>query len=293
MTLDTITLANLRDRRSPGGSVLGRMLRDLPAVIGALLLLVALGVALLGPLFAPYGYDEYVASPFAPPSAELLFGADDKGRDVLSRVLYGGWTVVWMSVTAAAMGTVIGAAIGLAAGYTRGWFDELLMRTTDVALAIPTIVFVLLVVSVFGRDPWLLVILIGISHAPQVARVIRGATLDVREREFVEAARALRSGPLQTIALQIAPNVSVTILVEFGLRIVWSIAALASLSVLGQGLMSPTADWGLMINENRPALSYQPWGVIVPLVMIIVFALGANLVTEGVGRALTRSGVSS
>lgn len=290
MTTSTVAIATRPAKARASRHPFKRALRDPLTVLGLVLMLFTLAVAFFGPHFAPHAQDTYIGTPFAPPSAEALLGTDFAGQDIFSRVLLGGQTVVWMSLAAATLGLILGAAIGTLAAYFRGWFDELLMRTSDVMLSLPTIVFVLLFIAMFGRNLWLLVLIIGISHAPQVARVVRGATLEVSKREFVEYAQTLGSPPPLVMLTQVIPNVMGTLMVEYGLRIVWSIAALASLSVLGQGVAAPTADWGLMINENRGALTYQPLGVLAPLVMIAIFALAANLLAEGVARAFNVSG---
>lgn len=264
-------------------------LRNGRSIVGVVMVGFVVIVAVFGRLFAPYPVDKFVAPPFTPPSSAFPLGTDINGNDVLSQVLVGGWTVVWMSVVAATLGTVIGTLLGMLAGYLRGWVDEMVMRTADVWLAFPTLVFVLLFVTVVGREPLFLALLVGLPHIPQVARVIRGAALDVGTREYVESAKALGSGALRTNLVQILPNILPTLLVEYGLRIVWAVAALASLNVLGLGLTAPTADWGLMINENRPALAVQPLAVLTPLAFIAIFAVGVNLILEGIGRSLNVS----
>ncbi|WP_040167390.1 ABC transporter permease [Microbacterium gorillae] len=280
----TTALRSLRAERST--SRVRTALRDRRSIIGLVLIGITLLIALIGPLLAPHPVDAYIAAPFAPPGDGYPLGTDAMGQDVLSRVLSGGRTVVWMSVISATIGTVVGALVGMLAGYRGGWADEVLMRLCDVFLALPMMVFVLLVVAVFGRAPWLLVALIAFSHVPSAARVIRGATLDVSTREYVESAQALGAGPLRVNITQVLPNIIPTLSVEYGLRIVWSVSMLAGLSVLGLGVAAPAADWGLMINENRAAFSFQPLGVLVPLALLAMFALGANLVSEGIARSL-------
>lgn len=286
-TTDTIAIGvrKAEAHKKPRGR-LSRLMRDKWTLVGGSLLLLTLAVAMIGPFLAPHGIDEYVGAPFAPPSAAFPLGTDFMGQDVLSRTLAGGWSVVWMSVMAATVGTSIGALLGMIAGYRGGWVDETIMRVSDVWMAFPGIVLTLLVVTMFGRDPWLLVFLIGVAYIPPVARVVRGVTLDVAQREFVESAVALGASPLRVVLTQIMPNITSTLMVEFGLRIVWAVVVLASLSVLGMGIQAPHADWGLMINENRAALTFQPWGVLAPLFLIGFYALALNLIAEGVARTL-------
>ncbi|MCB1273532.1 MAG: ABC transporter permease [Leucobacter sp.] len=259
-------------------------LRDPLALTGLILVAFTLLVAFVGPMVAPFAIDEAAGAPFAPPGGESPLGTDFMGQDVLSRLLHGGSSVVWSSLVAALIGVIFGAALGMIAGFRRGWLDEVLMRLSDVLLSLPTIVFVLLFVSGLGRSLWLLTLLIGISHIPQVARVIRGATVEVAGREFVEQAQAVGASWPRILTVQIAPNIMSTIAVEFGIRVVWSIVAMASLSMIGQGIAPPAADWGLMVNENRTGLTFQPTAVLAPVVMIAIYALGTNLLAEAYGR---------
>lgn len=287
----TAVLAAQADVKSSRGHALRQIFSKRSTIIGLIMLVFVLLVTILGPILAPYDISKNVGTFFEAPSAKAWLGTDYLGRDVLSRVLHGGVTVVTMSVLAATLGTVLGAALGMTAAYRRGIVDEVIMRISDVLLALPLIVFVLLLVAVFGHELWLLVLLIGISHAPQVARVVRGVAVEVREREFVEYGRSLGASGTRMVFTQILPNISTPLLVEYGLRIVWSIAAFASLSVLGQGVQAPMADWGLMVNENRQSMiAGQPLSVLVPLLMIAVFALAVNLITDGISSHVARGG---
>ncbi|MFT4230454.1 MAG: ABC transporter permease [Microbacterium sp.] len=254
------------------------------ALTGIVLVALTMLVAFVGPLVAPYGIDEAAGAPFAPPSGTNLLGTDFLGQDLLSRLLHGGVSVVWTSLAAALIGVALGSVIGMVAGFRRGVLDEILMRLSDVVLSLPTIVFVLLFVSGLGRSLWLLTLLIGISHIPQVARVARGATVEVAGREFVEHAQAIGASWPRILMIQIAPNIISTLTVEFGIRVVWSIVAMASLSMIGQGIAPPAADWGLMVNENRTGLTFQPIAVLAPVFMIAVYALGTNLLAEAFSR---------
>lgn len=262
-------------------------LRDPLALTGTILVAFTLIVAFVGPFVAPFAIDAAAGAPFAPPGGRSPLGTDFLGQDVLSRLLHGGASVVWTSLAAALIGVVLGSIVGMIAGYRRGIVDEILMRVSDVILSLPTIVFVLLFVSGLGRSLWLLTLLIGISHIPQVARVVRGATVEIAGREFVEQAQAIGASWPRVLAVQIAPNIMSTIMVELGIRIVWSIVAMASLSMIGQGIAPPAADWGLMVNENRTGLTIQPIAVLAPVVLIAVYALGTNLLSEAFSRRVT------
>jgi len=251
--------------------------------LGIVVLMVA--IALFGRFVAPHSPTEFVAAPNAGPSANALFGADALGRDVFSRWLYGGFTVLWLSTAATVVGIVLGTAVGLVAAYSRNWLDDVLMRGNDVLLSFPAIIFILLAVSAIGPKLWLLVLTVGLTHAPRVARVMRGAGQEVVERDFIKAAEVVGEKRWRIVAGELLPNVTSPLLVEIGLRMTYSIGIVAAVSFLGLGLQPPTADWGLMINENRLSISIQPWAVFLPVIAIALLTIGTNLVTDGVARA--------
>ena len=182
--------------------------------IGLMITLAILAIAIIGPFFSPHEPSAFIGKPFAKPSAEHWLGTDVRGRDVVSRVLHGGLAVVWMSVAAASVGIALGASIGMLAAYSRGWFAELLMRAMDVFLALPTIIMVLLFVSLLGPQQWLIVLLVGISHMPQVARVTQGVASDVARRDFVLFAEALNVPRWKILFREILPNIMTPLMVE-------------------------------------------------------------------------------
>ncbi|HEX7298824.1 MAG TPA: ABC transporter permease [Solirubrobacteraceae bacterium] len=266
-------------------AVVARAARLRRAQIGAAIVgLIAL-VALAGPLVAPHTPTEFVGAPNAGPSGTAVFGTDALGRDVLSRFLSGGRTVLWISAAATLLGVAAGTTVGLVAAYARGWLDELLMRLNDVMLAFPQIIFVLLAISVVGPKLWLIVLTVGATHAPRVARVMRGAAQQIVGRDFVDAAEAVGERRWRIVFGELLPNVTSTLLVELGLRMTYSIGLVAAVSFLGFGLQPPAADWGLMINENRLSITIQPWGVMLPVAVIGLLTIGVNLMTDGIARA--------
>jgi len=263
--------------------------------IGLGIVVVMVLIALFGRFVAPHSPTEFVAAPNAGPSADALFGADALGRDVFSRWLYGGFTVLWLSTAATIVGIVLGTAVGLVAAYSRNWLDDVLMRGNDVLLSFPAIIFILLVVSAIGPKLWLLVVTVGLTHAPRVARVMRGAGQEVVERDFIKSAEVVGEKRWRIVFGELLPNVTSPLLVEIGLRMTYSIGIVAGVSFLGFGLQPPAADWGLMINENRLAITVQPWSVFLPVLAIGLLTVGTNLVTDGVARAaigLDRGGKS-
>lgn len=250
----------------------------------ALVIAVAL-VALLGPSMAPHGPTEFVGVPYGDPSARAWFGTDGLGRDALSRFLWGGRSILALSVAATVLGVGLGVAVGLVAAFGRGWRDEALMRLMDVMLAFPQIVLVLLLVATLGPRLWLIVVTVALGHMPRVARVTRGAAQEVVERDFVKAAAALGEPAWRILVAEVMPNIAGPLCVEFGLRLTYSIGVIAAVGFMGFGLQPPAADWGLMINENRIGLTIQPWPVLLPVVAIALLTVGMNLVTDGVARA--------
>jgi peptide/nickel transport system permease protein len=158
------------------------------------------------------------------------------------------------------------------------------MRTVDVILAFPQIVFALLLVSIIGPKLWLIVVAVGFSHAPQVARVMRSAALDVSERDFVKATELLGVKRRRIMAHEILPNLITPVMVETGLRLTYSIVIIAGLSFLGFGQAPPAANWGVMINENRSGLVLNPWPVVIPALLIALLTIGANTFTDAVAR---------
>jgi peptide/nickel transport system permease protein len=264
---------------------LRRSLRYGRVRVGVVLLGLVVLVALIGPLVAPHDPDAVVGLPASAPSGQFLLGTDYLGHDVLSRVLWGGRSVLWMAFSAATLGVALGAAVGLLAAYAGTLADDLLMRGMDVILAFPQIVFVLLFVSLLGPKLGLIVVLVAVAWVPQVARVVRGITSDVVQREYVESAELIGLSRWRILTREILPNVTTPLMVEYGLRLTWSIALIAAISFLGFGIQPPNADWGLMINQNQAGLTLQVWSILTPVLLIGIYAFGVNMMTEGLGRS--------
>lgn len=257
--------------------------------IGLLLMGAVILVALIGPWIAPHTPAEIVGVPYETSGPGKILGTDNGGRDILSRVLHGGRSLVWMSLASALLAIAVGTTIGLVAAYYKGLVDAVLMRVLDVLLAFPSVVLVLLFVSALGPRPWLLVLLVAVSQMPSIARVMRGAAMPVIDRDYVQWCSAAGMSTSRVLAREILPNVASPLLVELGLRLMWCISLLAGLSYLGYGLQPPAADWGLMVNENRNALAIQPWSMLAPIAAIATFTVGGNLLAEGLARSIART----
>jgi peptide/nickel transport system permease protein len=253
--------------------------------VGVVLLLFLAAVAIFGPFFAPHDPAAFVGAPFSKPNSTALLGTDTLGRDVLSRFLWGGRSILGMSVAATAIGLFFGVTIGLVAAYSRGRLDDVLMRLMDVILAFPAIVLALVAVSTAGPQVWLIILVVGFTTMPRTARVIRGSSAEIVERDFVQAAEALGEPRRKILLGELLPNITSPLMVEASLRLTYSIALIASLSFLGFGRQPPAADWGLMINENQQGLTVMPWGVLAPVIAIALLTVGTSLVGDGLSRA--------
>lgn len=273
-----------RIRRHQWLAVLGAAVRTARGAAGLGLACFVVAIAVIGPFVAPHPPDALLTVSFGKPSGQFPLGGDFLGRDVLSRVLAGGWLLLLMAVTATVIGIAAGAVAGVSAAYLRGRTDGLIMRSVDVILAFPQLVFALLLLSILGPKLWLIVLAVGITHAPAVARVLRSATLDISERDYVKVAELQGMRPAAVMAKEILPSLSTPLMVEAGLRLTYSIIIMAGLAFLGFSQPPPSPNWGTMINENRAGLPLNPWAVIVPALVIALLTIGTNLLTDAIGR---------
>lgn len=258
-------------------------LRSSPKILtGLTLTLVIVLLTLIGPYLAPHGEYDIVGRPFTTEGSWL--GTDYLGQDVLSRVLHGGRSVLLAAVLATVLGVGLGVIIGVLSAYVGGWFDEIVMRANDVLLAFPQILVALLVLSaVKTPSMWVVVLFVGIAHAPRVARVARGVALGVVTQDFVSAAEAIGEKKWRIVASEIGPNLTLPLLAEAGLRLTYSIGLIAGIGFLGFATDPGAADWGQMTNENRLGLLVQPWGVLAPVLLIALFTIGTNILADGLG----------
>ncbi len=267
-------------------SFLGRAMKQKRFVFGFTVTLLVIAFAVLAPLVAPYGEEQTAGPPY---SKEGLFGTDYLGQDVLSRLMHGGQGVLLISVLATVLGMVLGILIGVVAAYSGGWWDEVIMRLNDVLLAFPQILLALVVLTALQNPAaWVIVVLIGVSHAPRVARVSRGVALGIVSRDFVVAAEALGEKRSRVIVAEVLPNMIGPLLAEAGLRLTYSIGVVAALGFLGFAADPGAANWGQMMNENRLGLATQPWSVLAPVLMIAVFTIATNLMADGLAQLSQR-----
>lgn len=253
--------------------------------IGLVLLLAIAAVAIGGPWVAPYGEAEFVGTPNTRHVDGTRFGSDYFGQDVFSRFLFGGRSILLLALLATTIALVSGTMIGLVAAYNRGRLDDVLMRIMDVNLAFPQLLLALVALTAIGPKWWLIVLVVAITTMPRIARITRGAAVPVVERDFVGAAEALGEPRWRILLSELLPNVSGPLLVEANLRLTYTIGTIASLGFLGFSTRVNAADWGLMVNENRGALSVNPWGTVLPAAAIAVLTVATGLIADGIARA--------
>lgn len=258
--------------------------------VGLVILGAVLGVALLGPLIAPYDPAALVGIPGEPPGNGFLLGTDYLGHDVLSRVLWGGRSVLWQSVSATLIAFVFGTTVGLIAGYGGSLLDPILMRSVDVVMVFPPLLFFLIVATAFGTSPEILIAGVAIVEIPGVARIVHSATREASVRGYVEAAVARGESTRAILRREIIPSILPSILANFGLVLTYSILLVAAVNFLGLGLTPPAANWGLMVSENRPVLSLNAWATIAPAGMIAALTIGVNVIGDAISHVLGRSG---
>lgn len=254
--------------------------------VGMILTGLVLLIALLGYFFTEqltgYSTTEFLGLPF---TSDGVFGTDNLGRSVASRFVGGGLILLITAFLATVLGMVVGTVLGMIAGYAGGKTDAIIMRINDVLLAFPQLIFAMLAIVIFGPSATVLVLVIGLTHAPRIARVARSATQSVTNEDYIRAAQMYSVPHWKILTQEILPNITGPLSVEAGLRLTYSIGSIASLSFLGLGIQPPAADWGLMINENRIALSIQPWGVVLPVIAIAVLTIGTNMLADATARA--------
>jgi len=279
--------------RKPGAQqgtflrTLRMVLRNPLGTVGLLIILGLTAVALAAPLLAP-------ANPlamnkpdqFSPPSSQYLFGSDEFGRDILSRVIYGARISLGAGAAAVLVATAIGVPLGLFAGYFGGRVDTLIMRLLDCLLAFPAILLAMAIVGVLGPSSLNAMIAVAIVSIPAFSRLTRGSTLSQREKEYVEAARALDAGNAYIMFRTILPNCFAPIIVQMTVAAAYAVLLEAGLSFLGLGTKPPEASWGSMLNTGRAYLHRAPWYGIFPGLAITILVLALNFVADVLQQAL-------
>lgn len=257
-------------------------LKEVPvsAWVGILGILAAFVCAVFAPWIAPYGEREIVGSVWEPMGDAYLLGTDNLGRDLLSRMIYGSRTTLFVALAATVLSFSIGIILSFTAAVSRGLLDQVLSRLNDLMMSIPTLIFALVVLAVLPQNLFVLILVMALLDSTRVYRLGRAVALDVAVMEFVEAARLRGEGKLWIIFREILPNTLSPLLAEFGLRFAFSILFLSTLSFLGLGIQPPAADWGGMVKDNKDGIIFGISAALVPGSAIAALAICVNLVVD-------------
>ncbi len=270
---------------TPGRRLLRRLAQP-TLIAGLLMILIAVLVAIFAPLIARYDPTALTSNLLSPPSSTNFFGTDELGRDLSSRVVYASRVSLSVAFGAVALAALAGGLLGVISGYFARWVDTAIMRVLDVLFAFPAILFAVSLVAALGPSIRNLILTIAILYTPRFARVARGPTLSVKERDFVTSARALGAGNGHIIRAHILPNVMSPLIVEISLSLTIAVLTEAALSFLGLGVQPPDPSWGGMISAARPYLLQAPWYVLFPGLSIMYCVLAFNFLGDGLHDAL-------
>ena len=256
------------------------------ALFGMSVILIYVFFALFATLLAPYGEAEIFDLSYAPWSDEFMFGTDQLGRDVLSRLIYGARNTVGIAFTTTVLAFLIGGSLGITAALSRGWLDDFISRSVDVLMAIPSLIFALILISMFGATATNLILIIAVLDATRVFRVTRAVSLNVVVMDYVEAARLRGEGLSWVMRREILPNILPPLIVEFGLRFCFVFLTIAALSFLGVGIQPPTADWGSMVRETAGLIQFAEYDLtaaltpMLPAAAIALLTVAVNFVVD-------------
>ncbi|MGL4636706.1 MAG: ABC transporter permease [Beijerinckiaceae bacterium] len=253
----------------------------LNALLGGTLMAFVITVAILASVWTPFSTTRVnLRGRFRAPDATHWLGTDEFGRDVLSRLMVGATTSVMVALTTVLAALVLGILIGLISGFFRGWTDRVLMSLNDALLAFPGILLALGLLAVIGPSKWGIVLALGLAYAPMVARIVRGSVLSIREKEFVEASRALGNSEIYTLFRHVLPHTVTPLTVLSTSMFGWVVLSESALSFLGLGVPPPAPTWGNMLSSARPFMESAPHLSIAPGIMIALCLLGTNLLGD-------------
>jgi peptide/nickel transport system permease protein len=250
------------------------------AWIGLILCGLFLFAAIFAPWLAPYGQAQIVGGVWESPSEQFLLGTDNIGRDLLSRMIYGARTTIVIAALATALAFTLGSVLGFLAAVLGGWADQVMSRGVDLLMSIPTLIFALVILSVVPTTVPLLIIVMGVLDATRVYRLGRAVAVDINVMDFVEAATLRGEGRMWIIFREILPNALSPLVAELGLRFIFAVLFLSSLSFLGLGVQPPQADWGSMVRENREGIVFGIGAALIPAGAIAALAISVNLVAD-------------
>ncbi|MXY65575.1 MAG: ABC transporter permease [Gammaproteobacteria bacterium] len=237
-------------------------------------------VAFFAPLLAPYSQTEIVDAEFMPPSAEYWLGTDNLGRDMLSRIVYGARNTVGIAFFTTILAFLVGTTLGIFTSIKGGWTDQILGRLVDTLMAIPSLIFKLLLLTVFGTTIINMVLIIALVDSTRVFRLARAVSMDIVVMEFIEAARLRGDGIWRLVTREILPNAAAPLAAEFGLRFCFVFLAISALSFLGLGIQPPLADWGSMVRDNASLIAFGEFTPLIPAIAIALLTIGVNFVVD-------------
>ncbi|GGX40957.1 ABC transporter permease [Saccharospirillum salsuginis] len=264
-------------------------LRNIPvtALIGLALTTFFVIAAVFAPWIAPYSMSETVGEMWASSSATHLMGTDNLGRDLFSRMLFGARTTMMIASLATVVAFTLGSVLGILAAVLGGWVDQLMSRGIDLLMSIPTLIFALVVLSVMPSTITVLILVMGILDSTRVYRLARAVAVDINVQDFVEAARLRGEGRAWIVFREVLPNALSPLVAELGLRFIFAVLFLSSLSFLGLGVQPPEADWGSMVRENRQGIVFGVPAALIPAAAIALLAISVNLVADWILRRTT------
>ena len=252
----------------------------LTAAFGMFVIFTYAVAGIFAPVIAPYGEAQVISSAFAPADENLLLGADQLGRDMFSRLVYGARNTVGLALLATTLAFLLGALGGLIAATKGGWLDQVLGRVADVIMSIPSLIFALLMLSIFGTNLIVIVIIVAIIYSPRVFRLTRAVAGNVVVMDYIEAAKLRGEGTWYLIRREILPNSTAPLIAEFGLEFCFVFLLIAGLSFLGLGIQPPTADWGSMVRENATLISFGDITPLIPAAAIALLTVAVNFVVD-------------
>lgn len=259
-----------------------RLLRTAPvsAGFGMVVILVYILVAILAPVIAPFPEREVVGAQFLPWDSTHIFGTDNLGRDMFSRLVYGARNTVGIAFATTMLAFLLGSILGLLAATVGGWLDQVLSRVVDVLMAIPSLIFSLLLLAIFGTSIVTLILVIAVIDATRVYRLARSVAMNIVVMDYIEAAKLRGEGLWRLITREILPNAMAPLVAEFGLRFCFVFLTIAALSFLGVGIQPPTADWGSMVRENASLITFGDVTPLLPAGAIALLTVAVNFVVD-------------
>ncbi|MDP6267018.1 MAG: ABC transporter permease [Arenicellales bacterium] len=250
------------------------------AKLGLVTITAYLVVALFAPVVAPYSETEILGGAYEVWSDKYLLGTDNLGRDMLSRLIFGARNTIGIALAAVVIAFAIGGVTGMLSAILGGWYDTIISRIVDILMAIPSLVFALLILTILGTSMTTLVLVIAVLDSTRVYRITRAAAMNVAVMDFVEVARLRGEGMWWVIRKEILPNIMAPLLAEFGLRFCFVFLFIAALSFLGLGIQPPTADWGSMVRDNATLINYDDITPLLPAAAIAVLTVAVNFVVD-------------